>query len=277
MIAIGRGIWAIRKYAKIVRVSLTERLAYRGDFLLGSILRFVPLLTTILLWQAIYAGSGTDEMAGFRFREMIAYLLLVHISRMFSSMPGLAFGIARDIRDGALKKYLLQPIDMLSYLMAYRVAHKMAYIATSALPYAVLFFLCRGYFDGLPALPTLLGYATALILAFLLGFFLEASLGMIGFWFLEVSSLLYVVNTLNFFLSGHMFPIDLLPPFWATLFKALPFQYIAYFPAVVFLGKVPAGDLWLHILIEATWTVVFIALARLLFHRGLRHYSAFGG
>ena len=60
---------------------------------------------------------------------------------------------------------------------------------------------------------------------------------MVGFWFLEVTSFLYVINTLNFFVSGHMFPIDLLPPFWANLFKLLPFQYLAYFPAAVFLGK----------------------------------------
>ena len=47
---------------------------------------------------------------------------------MFSSMPGLAAGIARDIREGTLKKYLLQPIDLIGYLVSYRVAHKMAYI-----------------------------------------------------------------------------------------------------------------------------------------------------
>ncbi len=67
---------------------------------------------------------------------MIAYLLLTHISRMFSSMPGLAGGIARDIREGTLKRYLIQPVDMIGYLLSYRVAHKVAYIVTSALPYA---------------------------------------------------------------------------------------------------------------------------------------------
>ncbi len=48
-------------------------------------------------------------------------------------------------------------------------------------------------------------------MSFLLGFFLEATLGMIGFWFLEVSSLLFVYMLFNFFFSGHMFPIDMLP------------------------------------------------------------------
>ena len=54
-----RGPWATaRKYAKILRASLVERMTYRGDFLLGTVLRFLPLVTTILLWRAIYAGSG---------------------------------------------------------------------------------------------------------------------------------------------------------------------------------------------------------------------------
>src|SRR5690349_21262522 len=76
----------VRKYLKILRASLVERMAYRGDFLFGTILRFLPLLTTILLWEAVYRGAKQKQLAGFNFREMIAYLLLTNISRMFSSM-----------------------------------------------------------------------------------------------------------------------------------------------------------------------------------------------
>ncbi len=68
-------------------------------------------------------------------------------------------------------------------------------------------------------------------------FFFEASVGTVGFWFLEVTSLLYIVMTLNFFISGHMLPLDLLPPPWATILKALPFQYMAYFHGRRFLGQ----------------------------------------
>src|SRR5262249_61193449 len=121
-------------------------LVYRADFFVATVFRFLPLLTTFLLWEAIYKGSGAGEdaeIAGFSRDRMIAYLLLVQISRMFSSMPGLSTGIARDIRDGNLKKYLLQPIDMLWYLLSYRGAHKLAYIATVALPYGLLFLACH--------------------------------------------------------------------------------------------------------------------------------------
>ncbi len=265
------------KYYAIFRVSLAERMTYRGDFLIATIFRFLPMVTTILLWQAIYLGSGESELSGFRYREMIAYLLLTHISRMFSSMPNLAAGIARDVREGTLKRYLLQPMDMIGYLLACRIAHKFAYIVTSFLPYALLFFVCRGFFDGFPGPETLLAYALSLVLAFLVGFFFEASVGMVGFWFLEVTSLLYIVMTLNFFISGQMLPLDLLPQPWSGLLKILPFQYLAYFPAVVFLGKIQGTALWLHLLGELLWGVFFMILTRALFRLGLRRYSAFGG
>jgi ABC-2 type transport system permease protein len=267
----------VRKYHKIFRASLVERMAYRGDFLLGTLFRFLPMVTTILLWQAIYAGSGQSRLSVFTFREMIAYLLLTNISRMFSSMPGLAGGIARDIREGTLKRYMIQPVDMIGYLLAYRVAHKVTYIVTSFIPYAILFFVCRSFFDGFPDPLTLLAFAVSLVLSFLVGFYFETCVGMVGFWFLEVTSLLYIVMTLNFFISGHMLPLDLLPQPWSGLLKALPFQYMAYFPAVVFLKKVRGPDLVLHLLLELLWAVVFIVLARLLYRLGLRRYSAYGG
>jgi ABC-2 type transport system permease protein len=273
-------LWPVRKYLRIVRIALVERMAYRVDFVFSTLLRFLPMVTTILLWLAVYAGAGKTEggrLGGFSLDDMISYLLLVHISRMFSSMPGLAQGIARDIRDGNLKKYLLQPIEMLPYLVSYRAAHKAAYITMTALPYALLFFLCRDFFPGWPDPPTLAGYAAALVMGFVVGFFFEATIGMLGFWFLEVSSFLYVINTLTFFLSGHMFPFDLLPGFWAGLLRSLPFQYLAYFPATIFLGKIQGQALVHGLLVELAWAVGLIVLASLLYRHGLRRYSAYGG
>src|SRR5262249_11248786 len=157
-----------------------------------------------------------------------------------------------------LKRYLIQPVDMIGYLLSYRMAHKVAYITASAVPYAILFFICRQYFE-VPTDPvTWVAYFVSLLLAFFVGFYFEASVGMVGFWFLEVTSLLYIVMTLNFFISGHMLPIDLLPPFWAGVLKALPFQYMAYFPAVVFLGKVKGWALVYGLLGELIWALVFM-------------------
>ena len=117
----------------ILRISLEERLVYRGDFALGTLMRFLPIITQIFLWYAIFegqrVGSGKTldqiEFVGYRYQDFVAYYLLTMLSRAFSSMPGLASGIALQIRDGEIKKFLVQPIGLMEFLLLTRVAHKL--------------------------------------------------------------------------------------------------------------------------------------------------------
>jgi ABC-2 type transport system permease protein len=81
----------------------------------------------------------------------------------------------------------------------------------------------------------------------------------------------------SFFLSGHMFPLDMLPQPWSTLVDVLPLKYLAYFPAAVFLGKVTGPELTQGLLIEAAWVLFFIFASRAVFHYGVKRYSGYGG
>ncbi|MEX0937725.1 MAG: ABC-2 family transporter protein [Pirellulales bacterium] len=265
----------------IMRICLEERLVYRGDFALGTLMRFLPIVTQIFLWSAVFSAieayGGRDQIAGYAYQDMVAYYLLTMITRAFSSMPGLASGIALQIRNGEIKKFMIQPIDMIGFLLLNRIAHKLVYYTVAAGPFALVFFLCRGYFHGWPE-PEVLGlYIVSLILSFLLGFFLEATIGMVGFWFLEVSSLLFVYMLFNFFFSGHMFPLDMLPAPWNQLVDLIPLKYLAYFPAAVFLGKIEGAELVRGMWIQVAWVGVFMVLCRIALNRGQRRYSGFGG
>jgi ABC-2 type transport system permease protein len=261
----------------ILRIALAERLVYRGDFALGTLMRFLPIVTQIFLWFAVFQARGQPTLAGYSYQDFVAYYLLTMLARAFSSMPGLASGIAAQIRSGEIKKFLIQPVDLLGFLLLCRLAHKLAYYSVAALPFALVFFLCRDYFPGWPDAVTLAAGVASLVLAFLLGFFLEAAMGLIGFWWLEVSSLLFVYMLLSFFLSGHMFPLDMLPGRWQTAVHLTPLMYLAYFPAAVLLGKVQGLALAQGLAIQVGWVLAMIVLARWLWARGTRHYSAFGG
>ena len=67
------------------------------------------------------------------------------------------------------------------------------------------------------------------------------------------------------------------PELEGKLLPYLPFQYLAYFPAMVFLEMKTGPELAWGLAIELGWAVLFVVLARRLFRLGLRHYSAFGG
>ncbi len=266
-----------RTWWTILRVSLSERLAYRGDFILGTLMRFLPIITQIFLWYAIFQNPASKQALGLSYEQMVAYYLLTMLTRAFSSMPGLASSIAAQIRTGEIKKFLIQPIGLMEYYFLSRVAHKLAYYGVAIGPFALVFFLCRGYFDGWPAPHVLCVYIVSLLLSFLLGFYLEACMGLVGFWFLEVGSLLFVFMLFSFFLSGHMFPLDILPEPWPTLIMYTPFPYLAYFSSDVFLGRREGWALYGGLAIQAFWAVFFMGLSNYLIDRGLKRYSAFGG
>ncbi|MCA9160674.1 MAG: ABC-2 family transporter protein [Planctomycetales bacterium] len=266
----------------IFRIALEERLAYRGDFALGTLMRFLPIITQIFLWAAVFesvgGGSSSARLAGYSLDDIIAYYLLSMLARAFSSMPGLASTIAKQIREGEIKKYIVQPIDLIGFMLLGRTAHKIAYYTVATLPFALVFYLCRGYFDsGWPSSEILAAFVLSCVLGFLLGYFMDLCIGLVGFWFLEVSSLLFIYMLLNFFLSGHMFPLDLLDEPWKTIVDWLPFKYMAYFPAAIFLGKIPPQQLWWQVGAEALWLLGLIGLARVLYSRGLKRYSGYGG
>ena len=123
-------------------------------------------------------------------------------------------------------------------------------------------------------------FFASLILGFLLGFFMECSIGLISFWFLEVTSLTFIYMLMTFLLSGHMFPLELLPESPVNvrgLVEFLPLKYLAYFPAAVFLGKVEGPEMYRGLAIEAAWVLFFIILSRVMWIRGVKRYSGYGG
>jgi ABC-2 type transport system permease protein len=283
-----RGVSALRglrTWWTMLVICIEERLVYRGDFALGTLMRFLPIVTQVFLWTAVFSATSRTDIAGYSRNDIVAYYLLTMVTRAFSSMPGLAGGIARSIRDGSVKKFLVQPVDYVSFLLAARVAHKLVYYAVAIAPFALVFFLCRGYFPPPPDAATIAVFVLSLVLSFLLGFFMEATLGMIGFWFMEVSSIVFGYMLVQYLLSGHMFPIDLLANVptglagvsLADVVRWLPFEYTAYFPAAVWLGKVRGERLVWSLAIEAGWVVVMAVACRVAWRRGTRRYSAFGG
>ena len=85
---------------------------------------------------------------------------------------------------------------------------------------------------------------------------------------------------MNFLLSGHMFPLELLPDSPVNIrgfVEFLPFKYLAYFPAAVFLGKVEGADMYRGLAIEASWVLFFVIISRIMWSRGVKRYSGYGG
>jgi ABC-2 type transport system permease protein len=114
-------------------------------------------------------------------------------------------------------------------------------------------------------------------MAGLIQFFLAYALAMLAFWILEISTVIFIVYSFEYFLSGHIFPLDMLPSWLAGFVKWAPFAYELYFPVQVFMERVQGSALAQGMAIQAGWVVVMWLIAVGMWRAGLRRYQAVGG
>ena len=113
-------------------------------------------------------------------------------------------------------------------------------------------------------------------MAGLIQFFIAYTLAMLAFWLLEISTVVFIVMSFEYFLSGQIFPLDMLPPWLASAIKWSPFPYELYFPVQIFMQRVSGPALWEGLAIQAAWVLIMYALATTLWRAGLRKYQAVG-
>ena len=108
-------------------------------------------------------------------------------------------------------------------------------------------------------------------------FFITYSLAMMAFWILEITTIVFIVYSFEYFLGGQMFPIDIMPAGVQAALKWAPFYYELFCPVAIFLERLKGAELWQALAIQAGSLFLTWSIARMMWHRGLRHYQAVGG
>ena len=268
----------MNKYWHVINIGIQNTLVYRANFLFRSAFGLVPLTATIYLWRAVYAGrTETGDLAGYSLGKMISYYLVIMIIDALTGVTDDDWQIAADIREGNISQFLLKPIDYLSYRLCLFGAGRLVYSVAALLPIGLFVFFHRSSFY-LPTAPlTLAWFCLSLTLTALLQFLISYTLALLAFWILEVSTLIFMVFALENLAGGHLFPLDVLPPFVSKALEFTPFPYQLYVPATIYLEQIRGAALGRALLFQAGWVVAAYFLARWVWKRGIKKYSAVGG
>src|SRR5436305_14550997 len=169
------------------------------------------------------------------------------------------------------------PFTFLGYRTSIFLTVRLVYTAVTLLPIALIFFYFRSYLQ-LPAhFATYLLAAASLIMAAFIQFFITYSLAMMAFWVLEISTIVFIVYSFEYFLGGQMFPVDIMQLGVQAVLKWLPFYYELFCPIAIFLGRLQGAELAQALAIQSCWLLLTWAAARAMWKRGLGHYQAVGG
>ena len=267
----------MKKYWHVIGVGLQNSLTYRVNFVARTLFSFIPLFAMLSLWRTIYAGKGQGSaLGGYSQAEMIFYYMLVAVVDVFTAVNEDDWQIAADIREGNINQFLLKPVDYLWYRLSLFFAGRVAFITMACVPLAVFIFCFRSYFQLPAGGLALAAFPVSLLLTALLQFFLAYTMALLAFWLLEISTLIFILFAVEYLASGHLFPLDLLPPLLGHALFFTPFPSMLYTPIAIYLGKFAGAELARALLMQLFWVVATYGLARFTWRRGIKKYAAFG-
>jgi ABC-2 type transport system permease protein len=267
---------SLAKYWKFFDIGVQNTFVYRWNFLLRSIFGIVPLVGTVYLWQAVFATRG-GQIAGYEYSSMIFYFLLsVFVDQLITPTED-EWQIAAEIRDGKISAYLTKPMNFLGYRTALYVSYRLLYISIVFIPIVILAFVFREHLRFPEHGITWLAFAASTLMAAGIQFLICFSLAMIAFWVLEISTIIFILYSFEYFLSGHVFPLDIMPVWLHGFIKWSPFTYELFFPVQVCMERITGRALVEGLCIQAGWLLITYITARVLWSRGVRKYQAVGG
>ncbi len=264
-----------RKYSAVFSIGLQNTFVYRWNFLLRSLFALIPLVGSVFLWRSIYGGTA-GIIAGYDFAEMIFYFLIVLLVDNLITPTEDEWQIAAEIREGQLSALLLKPFDFLAYRSCLFVGARILYTAMALLPVLAVFWWYRQYLHWPAHASTWFWFFISLTMAAAIQFFIAFALAMLAFWILEISTVVFILYSFEYFLSGRLFPLDTVPGVAGTILRLLPFPYELYFPVAVLMEKIQGSSLWSGLAIQFTWVLLCFLLARGLWRFGIRRYEAVG-
>jgi len=266
----------VKKYLHVLNIGIQNQLVYRVNFLFRACFSLLPLIATISLWRTVYAGNEGD-VGGYTLAQMISYYLVVTLVDMFTAVNEDDWQIAGDIREGNISQFLVKPIDYLRYRLCLFLAGRLIYTAIAIVPVALFILFQREYFVA-PADGSTFGwFVLSIVMTALLQFFTSYAMALLAFWVLEVSTFIFILFAFEYIAGGHLFPLDILPPWLSHLLSFTPFPYQLYFPVSIYVGKSTGIALYQGLTMQFLWLVASYLFARFMWARGIRKYSAVGG
>ena len=259
-------------------VTYKEWGAYRTHSMVSIFVGPVYFLVQYSLWTAVYGGGmpGAGMPGGMDYSQMIRYFgaaaLIGYLTMDFAD-----WNLSMLIRTGKFLTFALRPVNHRFFALSQKIGHRTLGFLFEFIPCLAIFALLFKV-DMRPAsLPwTVLSAA----LAFLMQFFVNYCLGMASFWLVKSQGIRAVFMLTGQVFSGALIPLVFFPRWLQIAQFFLPFQYTAYVPVMVFLGRYTLGDIELPIpaivAIQAAAVLAAFAVSELMYRASVKRFTAVG-
>jgi ABC-2 type transport system permease protein len=254
----------------IARVSLGNAIAYRASLFSRLFFYTLYIYVFMSLWRAIYQEGSVH---GYSYIQMVWYLIMTEFVA-FACGTDIYRKMNDDVKSGEIAYQIGRP----THYIFYQFANSLGQILLNFVTFGVLATILGVIFVGplntiTPAgLPALL---LSVVLSILLNYSFLMLIGLSAF-VVEDNFAFFLIYQKICFMLGLFLPVEFLPTWLQQVAKNLPFSYIYWAPAKIFVSYSP--ELFMEIIPrQAMWTVLIIALLLLCYRSSVRRLQVNGG
>jgi ABC-2 type transport system permease protein len=262
---------ALRKWRAVFAIYFQEGLAYRASGIIWILTDVTTAVTMPLVWAH---ASKSGAIAGFKTSDFVLYYLCMLLLGSFVTSH-IMWDLAMEIKEGQFSTALLRPMSFFQISYIRNLSWRLIRLSLFAPVFVLLVFLYR----------SLLGEATlnfgpefwiSLVLGHFVSFTVVMAMAMLALYTQEVYSIFELYYIPMLFLSGQLFPISLMPGWAVALAKFFPFYFTTGAPTEILIGRVAGDAAWRTIMIQLVWIAIAYVAGKILWRKGLRHYTGVG-
>lgn len=236
----------------------------------------LQIFVAYFLWDKIFSDP-TRIVFGYDRSRILTYVFGIILVRAIV-LSARAIDVSSDIAQGDLSNYLVKPISYFKYWFTRDVSSKILNVSFAIVEFFLLYLILKPPFYFQQNIYVLITFLISIAIAVMLYFFILFIVSSVPFWSPELGwgSQFLVVIILIEFLSGALFPIDILPINIQSFVMSLPFPYLIYFPVQVYLGKISGMQLIQGLIISFLWMIGLGFFMKYIWQKGLKVYESIG-
>ncbi|MBU0569750.1 ABC-2 family transporter protein, partial [Patescibacteria group bacterium] len=227
-------------------------------------------------WDVAFSDSGRI-LFGYDRAKILTYVFGLIIVKAFV-LSAKSADVAGEIAGGGLSNYLIKPVNYFKYWLTRDISSKALNISFALGESALLFLVLKPPFFIQTNFLSLLMFTISIILAMFIFFVLLFITSSIPFWVPEAAWGVHFLITVVAveFLSGALFPLDVLPLSLQNVLNYTPFPYMIFFPLQIYLGKITGLVAFKGIFVSGIWAVTLWFVMNSVWRKGLKVYQAHG-
>jgi len=261
-----------RQYFGSAKMEMKNALAYKANLIFYLTYVVIPPLAIFFLWSFILKDGKTIQT--YNLTSMVTYFIITQL--FVTNTPFSAWSeIGDGIRNGNLTLWLLKPTDHYILYLFRLVGSWIPLWITSFGGVSIVVLVLHKYIqfqsDIIVNLVTILFWFGGVVFGFTLGYLFN----LLAFWIDRSSGVLMLSASAAYFLSGAVFPLDILP--LKEIWLWLPYKYCGFFPAQVYLGRIPSSEWIIEFIKLCSWILISLILTKIIWRIGIKRYQAAGG